>query len=211
MSTPNPQFTIRDDIVAASLAVLRNRKIHNTFAGYLSIVRTAAAYNRTDNLQVNFKEFFDTFFRVPDAPKEKPYALPFWDTPPSNANMFFNKNVAGSYAPSSLRSESPFLKVVSISGKGNQARYSLRPKHTYLARAHLLYNERIPAIPLSAFLYRDYAFLWETPSILGLVSVFQKEFGYSKSPTTVTKDFAVLYSMDNSIVRGEDDWFLGNQ
>ena len=212
MSTPNPQFTIRDDVVAACLAVLRSRKIHNTFAGYLCIVRTAAEYSRTSNLEVNFREFFDTFLKVPNAPKEKPYALPFWESPPSNANMFFNKNVAGSYAPSSLRRESPFLKVVNVTGKKNAARYSLRREHGNLALTHLLFNDRIPVIPLAAFLYRDYSFHFDRPSILGLVSVFQQEFGYSKSPRTkISKDFEVLYSMDNPIARGEDDWFLANR
>ncbi len=128
-----PQYLIRDDVVAACLQDLRNKKIHNNFAGYLSIVRTAARDKRTNGIQVNFKEFFETFFRVPDAPLDKPYAQPFWEAPASDANMFFNTNVAGSYAPSSLRSESPFLRVVNISGKGRDARYSLKKDHAVLA------------------------------------------------------------------------------
>jgi len=52
----------------------------------------------------------------------------------------------------------------------------------------------------------------EKPSIFGLVGIFREEFGYAKpaekSKTTTSPDFEQLYSMDNPIVRGEEDWFL---
>lgn len=207
------QFVVKPQIVADCLEELRNQRIHNNFAGYLCVKRTAFREGRTDNLQVNFKEFFDTFFRVEDAPSDKPYAMPFWDSPPSAANKWFNDNVAGSYAPSSLRSGSPFRKVINVEGSRRAAdiRYSLLDNDAQLALRHLLYNTKVPALSLATFLYRDFAISVddsEVPTSHAMVQVFQTEFGFiDESLDYIGDDFETLFSYDSESAEGETDWF----
>ena len=119
------QTQIRAEIVAACLKELREQKIHRTFAGYLAVKWTAAQFNRSTDLPPKFKEFFDTFLRVPDASTKAPYAIVFTEQAPSKANQLSGINVAGSYAQSSLRSDSPFRSVVAVTGQKQNIRYSL--------------------------------------------------------------------------------------
>lgn len=207
------QYIVKPEIVADCLEELRNQRIHNNFAGYLCVKRTAFRERRTDNLQVNFKEFFDTFFRVEDAPSDKPYAMPFWDSPPSEANKWFNDNVAGSYAPSSLRSGSPFRKVINVEGsrRAVDIRYSLLENDAQLALRHLLYNTQIPALSLATFLYRDFAISvedGEVPTSHAMVQIFQTEFGFiDEALDYIGDDFETLFSYDSESAEGETDWF----
>jgi hypothetical protein len=207
------QYIVKPAIVAACLEELRNQRIHNNFAGYLCVKRTAFRDERNDNLQVNFKEFFDTFFRVGDAPSDKPYAMPFWDAPPSEANKWFNENVAGSYAPSSLRSGSPFRKVIKVEGsrRASDIRYSLLEDDAKLALKHLLYNTKVPALCLATFLYRDFAVETdgdEEPTPHLLVRIFQEEFGFiDETLDPIGDDFETLFSYNSKSAEGETDWF----
>jgi hypothetical protein len=204
-------YVVKAEIVASCLEELRSQKIHNNFAGYLCVKRTAFRDSSREDLQVNFKEFFDTFFRVDDAPSDKPYAMPFWDSPPSEANKWFNENVAGSYAPSSLRSGSPFRKVIRVEGSRRAAdiRYSLLEDDARLALRHLLYNTKIPALSLATFLYRDFAVATdEAPTPDLIVRVFQEEFGFiDEALDLIGDDFDTLFSYDYSRAEGETGWF----
>jgi hypothetical protein len=207
------QYIVKSAIVADCLEELRNQRIHNNFAGYLCVKRTAFRDGRNDNLQVNFKDFFDNFFRVEGAPSDKPYAMPFWDAPPSEANKWFNENVAGSYAPSSLRSGSPFRKVIRVEGSRRAAdiRYSLLEDDAKLALKHLLYNTQIPALSLATFLYRDFAISVDegaVPTNHAIVQVFQEEFGFiDEALDYIGDDFETLFSYDYESAEGETDWF----
>lgn len=203
------QYQVRVEIVAECLAVLRRHQVHQNFAGYLCVVSTAAQEKSTKNLSPNFKEFFDTFLRVPDGHFNKPYIQPFNDSDTLETNIWFNRNVAGSYAPSSLRIESPFRQVVEIEGRGREAKYSLREGHADLALEHLLFGQQLSVIDLAVFLYRDFGFPLndnETPTINNVLSVFQYEFGYLDPKTnSVTQDYLTLYySEDNGLFT---DWF----
>lgn len=204
------QYIPKVNIVSDCLEELRNQKIHNNFAGYLCVKRTAFRDGRSTGLHVNFKEFFDTFFRVSDAPSDKPYAMPFWDSPPSDANKWFNENVAGSYAPSSLRSGSPFRKVIKVEGsrKAADIRYSLLNGDAALALRYLLYSTKIPALSLATFLYRDFAIETDvvpTPQLL--VQVFQEEFGFVDYLGIPVDDFDTLFSYNQSQAERTTDWF----
>ena len=204
------QFIVKAPVVANCLDILRDQKVHNTFAGYLCVRRTAFSEGRRDNLQVNFKEFFDTFFRVSGAPPRKPYVLPFWDSPASESNKWFNQNVAGSYAPSSLRSDSPFLKVVGVEGarKPTSIRYSLFNDDAKLAQRHLLYGTRLPALALAAFLYRDFAIEADEPSTNLLVEVFLEEFGFLSGPKkSLTPDYHSLFFFNRDDRGDKSDLF----
>lgn len=179
----------RQEIVAACLTELRKQDIHPAYIGYLCIKRTAASEGRTSNLSPNFKEFHDVFLRVPGGTPDKPYIRP---TDASDKTIWLNKNVAGSYAPSSIRSVSPLWSVVDIS-KGKKPLWSLKRGHFELAREHLTSGKRIPVLPLSVFLYRDMALQSENATFRDWIQVFREEFGYPDSAVG-NREFEGLYT-----------------
>jgi hypothetical protein len=197
------QYVLRISKVAQSLAGLRSQLIHPHFAAYLCLKRTSVQMKRTTDLFPDFKEFFDTFLKVPDAPDSKPYLRIFLDETASESNRWLNRNLAGSFAPSSLRGT--LNKVIEVSGAKTNVSYSFRPKHWELALVHLAKGKPIPIVDLAIVLYRDYALEADKPSLSTLIDVFRYEFGY---PTTESGDreFNSLYIDDSDNINSED-WF----
>lgn len=144
------------------------------------MLREAKIASNTQQIKVNFKQFFDDFLVYGGASESRPYVVPF-SSSGGLSNVFFNKNVAGSYAPSSVRQGHAFTQVVSISGNKNLVRYSLIASHSTLALKHLLYGQRIPIIPLAVFIYRNYglAGAGEAADFQLFVSEFRAEFGFN--------------------------------
>ena len=136
-------------------------------------------------------------------PLGTPYIKPFTEQKASTKNLWLNENVAGSYAPSSLRPGQPFRQVVKIEGR----KYSLFPDHGQRAFEHLLYSTPIQAADLAVVLYRDLGLLGDPPSIEDLVGVFAYEFGYISEPDApLDHNFTTLYSME-SARNWNVDWF----
>jgi hypothetical protein len=193
---------VRKRIVARCLSRLRAQKTHTLFAGYLYLQQRASQLGRLEDLQPEFLPFFQQFFLVANHPLGTPYIKPFTEQKPSSANLWLNENVAGSYAPSSLRPGQPFRRVVNIQGKV----YSLPPDHAQRAFEHLLYSVPVQVADLAAFLYRDFGLLGDSPSITDLVGIFAYEFGYASDPGgEVDKSFSLLFST-NTMNAWEDDW-----
>jgi hypothetical protein len=189
---------VRPEVVNESVAELVGLSLHQHFAGYLCLLRTAAAVDRPNELRPDFTEFFDTFLRVPNAPPKLLYLRPF-TRGASREGVWSNENVAGSYASSSLREYGPFRKVVEVTGGGSQTLYSLREGHTQLALEHLAFGHRVPAVPLVIFLYRNFAFEPDgEPSLGMLVDIFKYEFGYGLGDPR-QGDFSVLFSDESGV------------
>lgn len=195
-------WRVRPELVAKSFRTLREHNAHPHFAGYLALKRTAARDGGTEDLRPNFKEFFDTFMQVHGGPADRPYLKPF----PSDERLWFNPNVAGSFAPSSVRNKSPLDRIVDVNGNGRNARYSLVDQHWRLARSLLVSDNRVPALSLAVFLYRDYAILSDEPSTADVISVFREEFGYAESRGTGEEEYRYLYSEDEDVLAAVD-WF----
>lgn len=192
--------TIRKEVVARALRRLRAQKTHTLFAGYLHLQQRAAVLNRLKDLQPKFLSFFDEFFLVPDHPLGTPYIKPF-EQSPSDKNLWLNRNVAGTYAPSSLRPNQPFRRVVNL----DDGVYSLYTDHAARARRELL-TEQVRVADLAVFLYRDYGFTGYHPSIRNFIDIFAYEFGYSKEEGGETNgNFNVLYSLADAET-WEDNW-----
>jgi len=187
-------WVIQPRIVAQCLARLRQQQTHTLFAGYLHLQQQASLLGRSHDLRPDFLSFFKRFFQVGNAPLGTPYIKPFTEQHPSTKNLWLNENVAGSYAPSSLRPGQPFRKVVEIDGR----EYSLPIDHAQRASQYLLYSERVTVAELAVFLYRDFG-LTTSPSIWDLIDVFAFEFGYSIKPGgTPNADFFTLYSTQSA-------------
>ena len=194
-------LVVRKEIVAQSLSRLRHQRTHTFFTGYLCLRQRASQLDRLDDLQPEFLLFFKQFFYVRDHPLGTPYIKPFTEQKASNKNLWLNENVAGSYAPSSLRPGQPFRRVVNIEGR----KYSLPSDHAQRALKHLLYSVPVQVADLAAVLYRDFGLLGESVTIKDLVDIFAYEFGYTNEPgSEPNKEFRMLYSLETMNNWGED-------
>lgn len=179
-------YVLRPSIVRRCLWDIADRDIHPHFAGYLGVVHTSATVGEQSGLDFEYNDFFDNYFRV--AGGEKPYVVPFHEGDANKANLWLNDNIAGSYAPSSLRDGQPFPNVVDVK---SSTEYSLSANHTDKARREFLNDQTIPVEPLAVFLYRDTGFEaggQSEPTISGLVDQFQADFGFRDSD-----DFDTLF------------------
>jgi predicted ATPase len=198
--------TIQKQIVAESFKSLRSHRIHALFAGYLCLQQQAGRLGRLEDLQPDFVSFFERFFRVEHHPIGTPYLKPFTDVKPSIKNLWLNENVAGSYAPSSLRPDQPFRKVVDVVVNKKYSKYSLFKNHAQLVREHLLHGEKIPLADLAIFLYRDFGLIGNSPKVSDLIDVFAVDFGYAtKSGAPRNEDFHMIYSLE-STNQQDKDW-----
>lgn len=102
-----------------------------------------------------------------------PYIKPFGG--PTN-----NRNVAGSYALSSLRNVAPLTRVVSARKEGSTTLFSLKTEHSKLALEALLRGNRISSLALSVFLYRDYEISESHASSEGLLDIFNHDFNIKR-------------------------------
>ena len=193
-------FVIKKKIVADCFKRLRSQKTHEHFAGYLCLQRQSARLSRLANLEPDFAAFFDEMFSVGKPPAGTPYIKPFISQKPGKDNLWLNKNVAGSYAPSSIRNT--LRKVVEVDSAG---RYTLKAQHAQLAFEHLLHSRQLPVAELAVFLYRDFGLVDDATTIRDLIDIFAYEFGYASGPGGVTNnDFAILYS--KNMIPVDNDW-----
>lgn len=200
-------YLIRKQVVAQSLHHLREQKTHTLFAGYIYLQQRACQLRRLNDLQPEFLPFFKQFFFVGNHPLGAPYIKLFTEQKASTENLWLNENIAGSYAPSSLRLGQPFRKVVNIEGKT----YSLPPDHAKRAFEHLLYFKPIQVADLAIVLYRDFGLLDDSINIQDIVDIFAYEFGYSdKQGAKPNEDFQTLYSLETP-QNWEEDWLEKNE
>lgn len=185
---------------ARALRKLQSCKIHRHFTGYLCLLYTATAESSEGPIKPDFKAFHQDFFAVADSPYDKPYVVPFSDKEGAK-NPFFNENVAGSYAASSLRSVAPLRQVVSVKGESRATTYSLLRDHPTKALRHLLFGQRVPALSLAVFLYRDYQVNSSLEAADAYVELLQSEFGFSGKRGR--SNFSLLFDVDHNTFDSE--------
>lgn len=192
------QHVLTVDAVRESFWDLVDLPIHRLFPGYLCLRREAGQEGRTSDLNFDYNEFFDGFFKMRSG--KKPYLVPFTVENTSETELWFNKNVAGTYAPSSLRTTTPLLQVMNFEKDGRISRWKLLENHAELAREHLCNGEYIPVEALAAYLFRDHGFEVEQPSADTLVQAFCEEFVYDPDDD----EFTDLYSTGTTSITNED-------
>lgn len=139
-------------------------------------------------------EFHTRYLRAEGAPPRSPYVRPFKSR--GRGLEFVNINVSGSYAPSSIREAGKFVDVVDVEGTGQDANYILIEDHAHAALNSLLSNKKVRAASLAAFLYRDYGFVLEEPSILRVLNIFRDEFGLRASEPAEQEIYETLFEDD---------------
>jgi hypothetical protein len=186
---------INRSVARKALHNLLEAKIHPHFAGYLALCRTARNAGSKKDLKFRAKGFFETFLRVADLPVQTPFVLPFrWGL--GRGAPFFNDNVAGSYAPSSLREAAPFRQVARLAGSGSSTTYSLIERHAEAAKKRLTFDQQVDVASLSMFLYRDFGISKDVASPTGVVGLFRDEFGFRPEELDETEAFSVLFRED---------------
>lgn len=195
------------EAVQIALASLCKNRIHPSFAGYLCLKESARASGEHVSLKPGFKGFFEGYLAVSDGTAKKPYLLPFSDSEAREEPTWFNSNVAGSYAPSSIRAQSPLRKVCTFSNAGRVAEFQLVPQHWEHAKAGMLFGERISAVALAVFLYRDFRFAGENATVQDLVEIFRDEFGYRIKREDEALQFNALFTDSHEILSKKADIF----
>ncbi len=175
-------------------------RVHPYFIAYLYLHQLAATQGRTTGLKPDWKRGLGPYLEVAGASEEYPYYRPFWNKTAKAGQEWLNKNLAGSFARSSLR-VTP-LRVVDYDR--DTKTFSLRRKHWELARQYLLGGNQLPAEALAAFLLRDYAFITDggLPTGDDLISLFAVEFGYRGPRSEVELEH--LYQRTG---QADDSWF----
>jgi len=172
-------FVLTVEAVKRSLDTLVALKAHENLAGYLCLLFTANSVGTPSELRPDFKGFFELFLKVGGTSSRKPYLLPFRARADAQS-LLFNANVAGSYAPSSLRPVSPLRQLINIQGASRTVTYSLLDGHVATARRMLLHGGQIPVCALAAFLYRDFGIVAEgRPTATALIESLIDDFGYA--------------------------------
>jgi hypothetical protein len=186
------------EVVRHSFWDLVDRPIHRLFPGYLCLRREAGRENRLEDLDFDYTEFFDKFLKIRTG--VKPYLVPFTDEEFEETQLWFNQNVAGTYAPSSLRTTTPLLKIGEFEKDGRKSRWKLHDNHGALAREHMCNGKHVPIEHLAAFLFRGYGFEVEEPSADTLVQAFCEEWVYDRKDP----EFFELYSIGETDIEPSD-------
>lgn len=178
---------------------LRARRIHRQFVGYLCICEAAAVAGRQDKLQPAFRTFFDRFLTVASPPPGTPYLIPFNDTGSMESNVWLNSNIAGSYAPSSIRSQAPLRRVVDIFGAARQSTFALRDGHEDLCLENLLYGEPVDPIALAGFLFRDHGFTLHEKKVLTTSDLVAGLYALINFTSENSRRMAIFYDSTSSV------------
>lgn len=140
------------EAVRWGIETLKQTRVHPFFLAYLHLRKRAAEQGSDEDIAPDWEELGD-YMHVRGGPPGKPYYRPLWHGKGTDPGRYWlNRNLAGSYAPSSLRN----VPVRVIETRGSH--FSLRPEHARLALEHLLYEQSLSAIALAAYLYRNYGF-----------------------------------------------------
>ncbi len=178
--------------VRFAVETLISQRVHEFFPAYLALRREATLQGRSSGIEAKWSSLSD-FLRLADTEE---HLRPFC-TGGGGGNEWLNKNLAGSYAPGSLR-RVPLL-VVGVT----DAEFRLRDHHAELALEHLLFGERLPALAVAAFFLRDFSIEAPDPSPESLISAFGYEFGYRAGDEA---EFTTLFDVDWRDASDDSDW-----
>jgi hypothetical protein len=163
---------------------------HEHFAGYLGLLEADRRGKGGLHRSRDIKDFHQRYLTVAGLKTTSPFFSPVRNTDAGEVKPF-NKNVAGSYAPSSLRPDGPFMAAVDVKGKGQGVTYSLMPDHANVASGSMLGGKRVQAVALAAYLFRDYGF--EERNLQAVLDTFRDRFALRAQHTDESATFAALF------------------
>ena len=196
-------FVLRVDVVRTALTRLRHQSIHPLIVAYLEVRRAAMAAHDLETLHPTWSEV-GHFLRIPGGPPNRPFYRPFSIEPDTDPSRYWlNPNLAGSFAPSSLRNRARFML------DDARQNYRLSPDHVDAALDALLNRQRLPLWAMACFYLRDVAFYSEShPEIDDLYAAFEEilEFtGDNALAMDAEGDLALLFDEGPPAIVGS--WF----
>lgn len=179
------------DAVRRAITTLKPLIIHETFPVYLHLRRRANALGRFFDLQPDWQGEPHDWLDVPGGPSNKPNYRPFTSRGSSLDSFWMNANLAGSYAPSSLRG----MRAVYVDSKDQYILPTLAngQPDAEVIRRRLLNDKTVPAWAVAAFLFRNRRFTSTTPKDpdwSDLLDVFQGYFGWTMTERDRLFDWA---------------------
>lgn len=184
------------DAVRRSITSLLKNKNHEHVPGYLALLRSQKTRIGTPSQISDIVEVYDRYLKVLDVAIDRPYLRPFVSR---GKNIWFNDNVSGSYAPSNVKADpGPFFRVIDVSGSGLNTTYSLPSDHAARASTHLFKGHKLPITALTTFMYRDYGFRLDTPSVVSAVALFRDEFCLRADDAVQSSVFNTLFYDDSA-------------
>lgn len=188
-------FVFTKKAVLRGISNLESMPIHEHFVGYLAILNAMHDDERAEVHSTDITDFHERYLRVVDAPDNSPYISPFRSR--GKGMRLVNRNVAGSYAPSSIRSQGKITNVIEVLGEGQNAAYVLRPNHASMALKHFLKGRKVPVASLAAFLYRDFGFELPQSDVSAVIELFRREFCLSRDNEQQNKSYETLFYDDS--------------
>ena len=155
----------------SGLEALNERGPHEHLPGYLALLRAGAATEPVRTTVVT--QFYRDFFAVPNTTTKRPFVTPFSSR--SQSVRLINSNVAGSYAPQSIREGMPLALGVKIETElGSKGRRPVRLKSDHIGRMRddVLEGVSVPLVQFAAFLFRDHALHLEERSLKAVEEAF---------------------------------------
>ena len=168
-------YVLTIEAVRASIDLLQEQHIHPFFPAYLHLRQQGVKYEEEGFITPNWSELGE-LLEVPGGPAGRPYFRPFWTQRREAGQEWLNRNLAGSYAPSSIRNVP--RKVIRLNSDGT---FGLLPNHWVLARKHLADDRKIPVVALAGFFLRNYGFrATDPPELRDLIEEFARTFRYDQ-------------------------------
>ena len=181
----NTGYVVGHAAIRRAIGLLAARRSHEHLPGYFALLR-----HRLSSTPIGARAiatFYDDYLRIRDAPPDRPYLRPFLsrrrDLPLFERRAFqihdilMNRNVQGSYAPSSIRAGKPFSKIIKVIDDDTpegEVKYRLATEHASIVLSDMLSGNRIPAFSLASFLFRDRLLRFEERRLDQLTAVLRE-------------------------------------
>lgn len=177
------------EAVRLSIKRLHKSNIHEQFIAYLHVRKRSIELGTATAITPKFSEVAE-LLEVPGGPPNKPHFLPFSSRSQNGiGGHWMNPNIPGSFAPSSLRARSSFMRG---SRKGQ---FSLPADHVEKALENHLNGERRDVWTLASYLLRNYSFPEDASTVDDLIDGFCRVFLFGS--TAEGSDFDKLFTVGN--------------
>ncbi|WP_155633318.1 hypothetical protein [Burkholderia stagnalis] len=80
-----------------------------------------------------------------------------------------------------------------FSGERRSVQFNLIANHSDGAKTYMLFGGSVSVTALAVFLYRDYSFRGESPSLADLISIFREDFGYRENRNDEISQYKQLF------------------
>lgn len=191
MSTNRKYYVISAQSVQWAIGELKNQSIHPFFIAYL-VLRKRSMELGESTFTVDWEAEIASYLRVDGGGETRPYYRPFFNQKVQDESRYWlNRNLAGSFAPSSIRRAAGSI----ASGAGRS--YTLSDNHVEKASKTLLKDVPVNIHALAIYLLRNRLFGGNLPpNHQDAILAFRKLFIFG-SDSSGNSDFNKLFALDN--------------